>query len=1010
VIAVVEARLDPVGEHYHDGAALRTDLGRLDADLGPGRVAHLVARLCYALLTDRHDEAIALVEARLHPLGERYGDGAALRQTLQRLDTDLGPPNVADLVRHLSYTLLRRGRYDEAINLVEARLDPLGEHYHDGAALRQTIQQLDPVLGPLLVADLVRHLSSIFLWRGRYDEAIDLVEARLGLTLQGDHDPQPLGQILGELDQAFGFTILVDDLIRVLRVALLETDKLTEAAALVAARLGLSGEDFRGSRALNDALLARDQELDPRDASFLSRIGAALDSMGGEREAEAVILINSYINCFPWIDRHLMGANVLRLFGHISRWIRADAEVQLQFVVDVCRVVVSRLRQYLNREGLAPADRVQLVRMWAELRQSIAFTGHLWAGAAATPEEADRRRKEALFWDAELANRSLVERFLLAPGLAAATAETSLPPEWASESRAAWPFRRRPQPTWSGHLCPVRPDEPSGGAFAFGMASLSWEHSSAPLLFQVPQDQRPEWLQYAERFVALPLDEGAMACQLGSHTLLLRAGFTPEGALIWSAWHSDGQGLALVADDQYRDRREDRHDLAWAVAEHDFRIALAYLEPEQRLQVKKAFELALSIGDGRPDSVITRFSSRESFADELHKRLDNLAGDLTRIVPPSGADRESMMASRLRACFGPVPPEDPAQRAAWARGVADRWRVILDRTRAAADPDFRPLDKINEATHDFIEAIAQVWDLSPLQAALRNLPRVSLGIDDGDDRRSWEVANVDVVVQVENVLHGMPAAALLVGNQPLWQQVRSVRSTLSVLLDTLQRETELQAHEREPHPRRLMTMSGIREDRSDSTINGAIILHHGQRNLARAPLEWLGAATRPPGTGATLKQALGLGPCLAATLCGHGDGSKAEVLLADDSPWKGAGLDLGLVEFLMLVSCSIGRVRETGVPDVEGFCVELAVHRARSVLACTWLVESIQAANAANEVLAQYLRLRRAWEADPDQSSFGDARLRARALNLARKLLTDSPPGRESYLNTLSAFVLYGLA
>jgi hypothetical protein len=86
--------------------------------------------------------------------------------------------------------------------------------------------------------------------------------------------------------------------------------------------------------------------------------------------------------------------------------------------------------------------------------------------------------------------------------------------------------------------------------------------------------------------------------------------------------------------------------------------------------------------------------------------------------------------------------------------------------------------------------------------------------------------------------------------------------------------------------------------------------------------------------------------------------------------------------------------------------VQLALQRARSVLACRWPVQCQLAADVANEVLAQYLRIRKEHVVQSGEALTA-ARLRARALNLARaELLKD---GRDDYLNTIAAFELYGL-
>jgi hypothetical protein len=120
---------------------------------------------------------------------------------------------------------------------------------------------------------------------------------------------------------------------------------------------------------------------------------------------------------------------------------------------------------------------------------------------------------------------------------------------------------------------------------------------------------------------------------------------------------------------------------------------------------------------------------------------------------------------------------------------------------------------------------------------------------------------------------------------------------------------------------------------------------------------------------------------------------------------------------------------------VDGFCVELAVHRARSVLAGLWPLHSLHSPAFAGAVAAGYLRLRReavrgaavefetlgrhapglledeALRSVMAAQSVSGACLRARALAAARlQWLDGHRAGRRSVgLNTVAAFELYGL-
>src|SRR5262249_16051971 len=137
-------------------------------------------------------------------------------------------------------------------------------------------------------------------------------------------------------------------------------------------------------------------------------------------------------------------------------------------------------------------------------------------------------------------------------------------------------------------------------------------------------------------------------------------------------------------------------------------------------------------------------------------------------------------------------------------------------------------------------------------------------------------------------------------------------------------------------------------------------LHHVQSQLAEANgLTWYAAGDKPPATPQLLANAFEeCGPFCVVTVCGHGHPVKAGIVLRADQIWRGDGCDLSRAGFLLLVSCSIGRLAGSVGQDVEGFCVELATHRALSTLACRWPVNGLEAVRFANMVVEEYLEMR----------------------------------------------------
>ena len=293
--------------------------------------------------------------------------------------------------------------------------------------------------------------------------------------------------------------------------------------------------------------------------------------------------------------------------------------------------------------------------------------------------------------------------------------------------------------------------------------------------------------------------------------------------------------------------------------------------------------------------------------------------------------------------------------------------------------------------------------------------------------RSWPLGELagqldrdtDVVFQLEDALQQVPLAHYpTAAGVPLFALVRSTRVSLSVLVTIMQSRVERQFA---TDARRVLALSHFAADDVSGTI--ARLLHYASRWLAAespGQLTSLNAAETPPGSIGALQAALRSGPGFqTVTVCGHGfaadddararpgpGGARSGIRLRDGL-WRGTGCDLSSVNFLLLPSCSMGRLRQAGDGDVAGMCALLALNRARSVLACRWPVLTDQAIAFAHEVTVCYLEL----SARPEERVRGA--LRARAVNLARHRFAGeapAPAGRPGLLlNTVAAFEVFGL-
>lgn len=489
------------------------------------------------------------------------------------------------------------------------------------------------------------------------------------------------------------------------------------------------------------------------------------------------------------------------------------------------------------------------------------------------------------------------------------------------------------------------------------------------------------WLEEAKAIVARGLSIEDLKKVLNPSTVLLRALFLSDGTLTWTALrHVEAGQIEIVAHgtgnpyDQYR--------LRWLNAFHDFQIALIDLRHKcpDKLQ-QWVFEMQPLLKAVR--KCLEKASHPENFP--------KLVGNLVEATEKLFSNKDKISESLKILAYLPLQDQ---QLQLWIERpnlLLEHWDRLThllsllqgDLTRVERKNISHERDRI---TSKYLRELAEIWRLDSLTPVL-------------------DPATTDIVLLLDDILHSLPVAHLPVPEQPLFCQVRSIRESLAFLLDELQQEIEEQMFDNTRARGRLMTVSWF-----DLGDNGIYLLHKGQVKLAQSyQMEWYSASDKPPGHIGSVQQGLQqFGSFRVVTICGHGH-PDVGVKLANRDPWRGQGCPLDLVEFLVLVSCSVGRVTENGTRDVEGLVVELAIHRARSVLACRWPVFSVPAAIFANTAIAKYLELHNDFNAC---STIDNSSLRARAVNAARKKLlsNDNSAGYPPVgLYTIAAFELYGL-
>ena len=945
--SLLEGHLGLTGADYADPAALGKHLRTTTEGLPPDATAVLVSKLADALvLTGRWANAVSLLEGHLGLTGADYADPAALGKHLRATTEGVAPDNAADLMRLLAQALRRTGRWANAVSLLEGHLGLTGAHYADPLALGKHLRATTEGLRPDTTALLMDTLADALVLTGRRAEARSVLEGHLGLTGAHYADPAALGKHLRTTTEGLApdnAALLVIKLAQALR----RTGRWANAVSLLEGHLGLTGAHYADPAALGEHLRTTTEGVAPDNAAILVYQLVDLLQVIGQTDKVACLL-DAYLTAVCPLDDALKldPAILVELLQSWFSWFGSRVPPRAQ---GTARKAVAYLRQVIQRPGTTLDDRKRFLELARGLRLTLGELAHHWADLAADAGEARQWHLTAQLWDAELGQRVLLERFLLGRILHAGDDGACEPaPRWAFPGHE--PSDTNPPDTLKTMA--------AFDALADGGAALT--EVQAPPLATV--GTRPSWLDEAERRVNQGLDEPALARALGPSTLLLRLSLSRlDKRFLWTATRSDGERLEMVAHGV--GQPDDQSRLAWAVARHDLRIALAYLSQDVAQGILVRLRSAYDGG---------RLLTPERDGDSLHDETMDLAAQFKRNHEGFGCRFEAVCVPLV------VPGPD----------LAGQWRATLKALLQTAERPMRGIDTLNAATVEFVQEVERVCDLSPLAGHLDT--------------------KLDVVVQADDVLHAVPVPHLEVAGRAMWQCVRSVRASLSVLLDGLQHQIEQERRDDVLVSRRLMTVTWVRPD--DPVRPATQSLHQEQRALAgpaRFGLEWRGAAEDPRAIPGTLFRGIDGGPLRALTVCGHGDEQRAGVLLAGpedtDCLWSGQGRDLSGVEWLLLVSCSVGRVQGSSVRDVEGLCVELALHRCRSVLAAKWPVEGLQAATVANRVLEEYLELRRQFDDGQLGPDLSDARLRSLALNRARQHL-----GRE-YLNTLAAFELYGL-
>ncbi len=861
-------------------------------------------------------------------------------------DLGIGSTGVAALERHLG---LRPGDYRSSGDL-EARLGPW---------LRRLTS---PVAGVLLLMAIAGELEGID--RSR---ALALIEWYVGT---GDYrDVIELGRVWRDFCARYPADVGLTTW-RVWSGILVEDGRVQDALALIEADSGLREADLASPERFGPKLehrLARAQ-IDTRAAYVLSLV-LDLGRLGHVEHGH--LIADWYVRGYDDLWHVPDGGDpaVPHMIPLLAYWLRNLSARDPGFSWRLCEQAVRYLRRSLLLDDMKMADRREFIGYIDDLRRQILQVGDRWSTTGTVSPNDEPRILQAQLWDAELGQRRLFEEFLL-------TTVEPIPPAEIPEDR--WPLNEPEPVEHDSHL----PD-PASCRDEDLLSLLRSRHDRrrpAESARTTSDERHPppdEWLDDAARIVRAGVTEGLLAETLGDGAMLVRAGFRADGALVWAALRTRGDGTVRVAASGVGDAG-DATRLHWAAFRYDLGLLLSSAWQGGDTDAARMLVRVLSDAAAAITRALDAVAAGSDEADRGHRAEIDQA--LARLDSPlSSIAEEERLGSRLR---GLLSRDSSADRL--GAEIAGLGRILAH--HASGPEPGTGLDEIDHVTRAFLDEVADVWSLDALAERL----------DPGDD----------VVFQLEDVLQSVPAAHYpLAPGVPLYSRVRSTRVSLSLLLTIMQ--TRLDARFAVPSARMLATSYF---DPGDPAGKFEKWLHRGQRRLARRHMmTCLNAAHTPPGAAGGLRAATdGRHTFRTVTVCGHGSSHETGIELSDGL-WRGDGCDWRNVDLLLLASCSVGRLEQTEDQDVEGLCVRLALHRARAVLACRWPVLAPQAIAFANEVVAQYLELSR----QAGDGATAATNLRARAVNAARhRFLRGGDArvaGEPAGLNTVAAFELYGL-
>lgn len=670
----------------------------------------------------------------------------------------------------------------------------------------------------------------------------------------------------------------------------------------------------------------------------------------------------------------------------VEKWLRAVGPAHPDSL-RTCEAVVEYVRTVRDSQLRSYQERQEFLRRVRSIWRCLQAIGLVFADAARRENrgvEAAELDLRLLAWAEQFENRLLLDRMQETHGVIGVDGASLL----AGWRPGHWPLSRFGKPPTDrfgdGYLPPSDP-------FAWPQAALGVLESSiaVPVQADAPQRSAAQAAGKArsrqEQLAEQATQDRPLEDLIPQGAVWLRTLFDQDGALRWWAWGRPEGHLELLAQGVGPAGAERR--LWAAVLDFDLRVEHIWAHHQRSWigqQEKQLLTfLAECVADDNyaEEQLRTTDPGRDARIEKVQRTINSI-----RSTRPLLAELGRLLLERLLHSKERGYAFSAELVGVWERAVSGLDEEPWSEPRESPEGEARRRRELDGASRKLAAATGRELDLSQLWSTTRG-------------KVDWQQA--DVLFQVQGPLLISPLAWLDFGGWPLFKQVASTSAVVSLMLrDVAEHEAKLAG---EPG-RRLLSAQWLEESDWEK-MHGLAHLQAGlQRTCEKHTWEVWGLGQEPKASAENLRAATSRhdGPFGIIAVGGHGRREQAGVALAD-GVWRGDGIELSRVDWLILVACAVGRLEQQGRRDVEGLYAQLVVHRSRSVMAARWPIADTEAATFVTEVVHQYLNaLARNGGLEPFA--------RARALNRARSKLLDGVDQRFRVSTHLaSAFEIYGL-